>query len=89
MRAIITVIGTDRIGIIHAVSGVLAECSVNILDISQTIMQDMFVMMMLVDLEKASVPFGELSEKLDKTGTELGVQVKIQHENIFHSMHRI
>lgn len=89
MRAILTVIGKDRIGIIHGVSSVLAETSVNILDISQTIMDDMFVMIMLVDCQLSTVPFQDLSSRLDKIGDELGVQIKIQHEEIFQSMHRI
>ena len=89
MRAIVTVIGKDRIGIIHGVSSVLSESSVNILDISQTIMDDMFVMIMLVDCSGSVIPFSELSSRLEKKGAELGVQVKIQHEEIFQSMHRI
>lgn len=89
MRAVITVIGKDRIGIIAAISGILAESGVNILDISQTIMQEMFTMIMLVDISKACVGFAELSDKLDKKGQELGLSVRIQHEDIFNSMHRI
>jgi len=89
MKAVITVIGKDRIGIIAKISGVLAEHKVNILDISQTIMQEMFTMMMLVDISSAVLPFAALSEKLDEAGKELGLQVKIQHEDIFDSMHRI
>ncbi len=89
MRAVITVIGHDKIGIIAKVSAILSESSVNILDISQTIMQDMFTMIMLVDISKSSMEFGELSERLDQSGKTLGVSIRIQHEDIFHSMHRI
>lgn len=89
MRAVITVVGTDKVGIIYKVSKVLAENNVNILDISQTIMQDMFTMIMLVNVEKCSVPFSELSSVLDEIGQEIGVSIKIQHEDLFNSMHRI
>ncbi len=89
MRAVITVIGKDRVGIIAAVSNILAESNVNILDITQTIMQDMFTMIMLVDISRAGIAFAELSEKLENKGVELGVSVRIQHEDIFNSMHRI
>jgi ACT domain-containing protein len=76
-------------GIIAAISAVLAECNVNILDISQTIMQDIFTMIMLTDISKVCIPFSELSDKLDVKGRELNLSVKIQHEDIFNSMHRI
>lgn len=89
MRAIITVIGKDRVGIIAAVSSVLAECNINILDISQTIMQDMFTMIMLTDVSHSKVPFDELSGCLKLKGGELGLNIRIQHEDIFNSMHRI
>jgi ACT domain-containing protein len=89
MRAVITVIGKDRVGIIAGISGVLAEYEVNILDISQTIMQDMFTMIMFVDLEKAPDSFTEISDKLSTIGSQLGVMVNVQHEDIFNSMHRV
>ncbi len=89
MRAIITVIGTDKIGIIARVSNLLAECNVNILDISQTILGEYFTMMMLVDLEQIESPLEEIKDKLNKTGDSLGVSIKLQHEDIFRSMHRI
>lgn len=89
MRAVLTVIGKDKVGIIAAISNVLADCNVNILDISQTIMSDMFTMIMLVDISRASINFADLSDKLDKKGQELGLSVRIQHEDIFNSMHRI
>ncbi|NJD03354.1 MAG: ACT domain-containing protein [Ruminiclostridium sp.] len=89
MRAVITVIGKDKVGIIAGISSILADCGVNILDISQTIMQDIFTMVMLVDISKSCVNFHLLSGKLDEKGVELGVSVRIQHEDIFNSMHRI
>ena len=89
MRAIITVIGKDRVGIIAAVSNVLADNNVNILDISQTIMQDVFTMIMLTDLAGMELAFDKLAEFLDATGKDLGLYIKIQHEDVFNSMHRI
>ncbi|KAJ52788.1 ACT domain-containing protein [Clostridium tetanomorphum] len=89
MKAIITVIGKDKVGIIAGVSNELSKREVNILDISQTILQDYFTMIMLVDLEKSNIPFNELKECLDKKGEQLGVSIKVQHEDIFNSMHRI
>ncbi|MBE7027633.1 MAG: ACT domain-containing protein [Ruminococcaceae bacterium] len=89
MRAIITVVGCDKVGIIYEVSKVLAENDVNILDISQTIMQDMFTMIMLVSIDKTKVQVSELSSVLDGVGEKIGVSIKIQHEDLFNSMHRI
>ena len=89
MRAVITVIGKDKVGIIAGVSNILAESNVNILDITQTIMQDVFTMITLVDISSCNIPFDILSEKLDKKGVELGLKIQIQHEDIFNSMHRI
>lgn len=89
MRAIVTVIGKDRVGIIASLSNILANCNVNILDISQTTMQDVFTMIMLVEISGLCIPFSELSEQLEKKGVEIGLSVKIQHEDIFNSMHQI
>jgi ACT domain-containing protein len=89
MRAVITVIGHDRVGIIAAVSTILANCNVNILDISQTTMQNMFTMIMLVDISKSTTDFSELSQQLEQKGNEMGLSIRIQHEDIFNSMHRI
>ncbi|ACL70193.1 ACT domain-containing protein [Halothermothrix orenii] len=89
MQAIITVVGKDKIGIIAGVSQVLADCGVNILDISQTILRDYFTMMMLVDLSRLNTSLEELKDKLDDKGKSLGVSIKLQHEDIFKSMHRI
>ena len=89
MRAVITVIGKDRVGIIAGISTILADCNVNILDLTQTIMQDIFTMMMLADVSKCSISFADLSDRLEGKGRDLGLSVKIQHEDIFSSMHRI
>jgi len=89
MKAVITVLGKDRVGIIAAVTATLAENQVNILDISQTILQDYFTMIMLVDLldEKLAIP--RLQEILDGVGAKLGVQIRVQHDAVFSAMHRI
>jgi len=89
MKAVITVMGKDRTGIIAKVSNVLFDINVNILDISQTIMQDMFTMIMMVDISGANVEFNVMSDKLNQTGEELGMQIIIQHEDIFNSMHKV
>ena len=89
MKAIITVIGKDKSGIIAKVSGLLADNSVNIEDISQTIVQGNFTMLMLCGMENATVGLKELGEKLSLLGEEIGVSIKIQHEDIFNAMHKI
>lgn len=88
-KTIITVVGKDTVGIIARICTYLAENKVNILDISQTIVQDYFNMMMIVDMQKAEKEFGVLVDELEKTGEEIGVMVKVQHEDIFNKMHRI
>ena len=89
MKAIVTVIGKDKPGIIAGVCTLFAESQVNILDISQTVMQDFFTMSMLVDLTKSSVSFTELADALDAKGEAMGVNIRIQREDIFDLMHRI
>ena len=89
MKAIVTVIGKDRVGIIAKVSNALAENRVNIMDISQTILQDYFAMIMLVDLKEMAIPFADLSQKLAEQGKSIGVQIKIQREEIFKAMHQV
>lgn len=88
-RAIITVVGKDTVGIIAKVCGYLADNSINILDISQTIVQGFFNMMMIVDLEACDKKFDVLSSELTALGEDTGVQVKCQLEEIFNKMHRI
>jgi len=89
MKAVVSVIGKDRTGIIAAVSGKLAESGINIEDISQTIMQNNFVMIMLVDTAKSDLPLDKLGEMLSAATAELGVTVHVQHEELFNAMHRI
>lgn len=89
MRAVITVVGHDKIGIIYEVSRVLAKNDVNILDISQTIMQDMFTMIMLVSFSTAEISIQEITDKLNAVAEEMGLSIHVQREEIFTSMHRI
>lgn len=88
-KAIITVVGKDQVGIIAKVCTYLAETHINILDISQTILQGYFNMMMIVDTENAKGDFSLISDELEKLGKEIGVSIKLQHEDIFNKMHRI
>lgn len=88
-KTIITVVGKDTVGIIAKVCTYLAEHHVNILDISQTIVQDYFNMMMIVDNDRATKPFETISEDLERIGDEIGVKIKCQREEIFTKMHRI
>ena len=89
MRAIITVIGRDKVGIIAAVTAVLAKTGANILDINQTVMQDFFTMITLVDIANLTIPFAQLKEQLSALGDEMSLSVNIQREEIFTAMHRI
>mgnify|MGYP001054594115 FL=1 len=89
MRAIVTVIGKDRVGIIADVTALLAQYGVNVLDISQTVLQEYFTMIMLVDAAQCTVPFADLARTLDEAGTQRGLQIRAQRENIFNAMHRI
>ena len=88
-KTIITVVGQDTVGIIAKVCTYLAENNINILDISQTIVQEYFNMMMIADIDKSSVPFGEIAEEMERIGQEIGVVIKCQREEIFTKMHRI
>ncbi|MDH7479899.1 MAG: ACT domain-containing protein [Syntrophomonadaceae bacterium] len=88
-RVVVTVIGKDRVGIIAGVTSVLASCNVNILDISQTILQDVFAMIMIVDLAGAIVDLGTLQQRLEEKGQQLGVKVTALHEDVFRFMHRL
>ena len=87
--AVITVLGRDRKGIIAAVSHVLADCDVNILDINQTILGEMFTMVMLVDYRELSISFDELQDQLKQTGTAMGLDIRMQRKEIFDAMHKI
>ncbi len=89
MRAIVTVIGKDQVGIIAAVCALLSEQNVNVLDISQTVLQDYFTMIMLVDAGESKRPFAELAALLEEEGDRRGLSIRAQREDIFHAMHRI
>ena len=89
MRAIVTVVGKDQVGIIAAVCVTLAEYNVNVLDISETVMQGYFTMMMGVDVSACSVPLAELVSLMDEEGRKKNLSVRVQREDIFEAMHRI
>lgn len=89
MKAIVTVVGQDRVGIIAAVCSKLAEYNVNVLDISQTVMQGYFTMMMATEVSQCNIPLGELAQRMDETGVQMGLSIRVQREDIFQAMHRI
>ena len=89
MKAIVTVVGKDRVGIIAGVCVKLAEYNVNVLDISQTVMQGYFTMMMATDVSQANIPLAELATRMEAAGKEMGLSIRIQREDIFNAMHRI
>ena len=89
MKAIVTVVGKDRVGIIAGVCTQLARFNVNVLDISQTVMQGYFTMMMATDVSAANIPMGELAVEMENVGKEMGLSIRIQREDIFEAMHRI
>ena len=89
MNAIVTVVGQDRVGIIAAVCNKLAGFNVNILDISQTILQGSFTMVMAVDVSKSDAQIGELREMLEELGKKMEISIRIQRQEIFDAMHRI
>lgn len=89
MRAVITVVGKDMVGILAKVSSVCAEHNANILEVSQSILQDMFCMIMLIDIDDCSKPFAEFSRELQELGNSMGMVIHVMHEEIFNSMHRI
>ena len=89
MRAIVTVIGKDHVGIIADVTALLAQYGVNVLDISQTVLQEYFTMIMLVDASQCTAPFADLARTLDEAGAQRSLQIRAQREDIFNAMHRI
>ncbi len=89
MRAVVTVVGNDKKGIIYFVSKSLHEMNINIEDISQTVLQKYFTMMMIVDISEANCDFDSIIDNLKKTGEENFVDIKIQHEDIFNGMHKL
>ena len=89
MKAVISVIGKDRVGILAGVSSKCAEYGVNIIDVSQTVIGGMFTMIMLGDIDGLTIKFGEFAENMQNFGEEIGMVVRVMHEDIFNSMHRI
>ena len=89
MKAVVTVVGKDRVGIIAEVCVALASYNVNILDISQTVMQEYFTMMMVVEISDCSVPVAQLCQEMDAKGQEMGLSIRVQREDIFEAMHRV
>ncbi len=89
MKAVITVLGKDTVGILAKVSAACAEEDVNIIEVTQSVMQDLFAMIMLADMSNSKVSVDELTNKLDKVTNDMGMKVHVMHEDIFNSMHKI
>ena len=89
MKAIVTVVGKDQVGIIAAVCIRLAEFNVNVLDISQTVMQGYFTMMMVVDVSASTLPLAELAQKMEEKGKTMNLSIRLQRGDIFKAMHRV
>ena len=89
MKAIVTVVGKDTVGIIASVCVELASYNVNVLDINQTVMQGFFTMIMAVDVSNCNIPLAELAKKMDDKGKEMGLSIRLQREDIFKAMHRV
>lgn len=89
MRAVITVIGKDMVGILARVSNVCYESNVNVVDVTQSVLHDFFAMIMLTDLTGAKVSCSELADRMDALGKEAGLSIHVMHEDVFNSMHRI
>ncbi len=89
MKAVLTVIGKDTVGILAKVSTICAEYNANVTEVTQSVLQDMFAMIMLIDISKINKNFTNLSDRMSELGTELGLSIHVMHEDIFNSMHRI
>lgn len=89
MRAVVAVIGKDTVGILAKVSGICAEYKANVMDVTQTIMQDLFAMTMLIEISGLTIDYIDFAEKLKNAGAEMNLQVHVMHEDIFNSMHKI
>lgn len=89
LKAVLTVVGKDAVGILAKVSGECAKYNVNILEVSQTILQDMFCMIMIGDVDNLNIPFGEFSDAMNALGGTINMSIHVMHEDIFNSMHRI
>ena len=89
MKAVVTVVGKDRVGIIATVCTQLASFNINVLDISQTVMQGYFTMMMVVDVSASPIPVAELAQQLEEKGKAIGLSIRLQREDIFDAMHKV
>ena len=89
MRAVISVVGRDRVGILAKVSNACADCNANIIDVTQSVLEDMFVMVMLVDISDMHMDFPALTKQMNELGESIGMVIHVMHEDIFNSMHRI
>ncbi len=89
MKTVVSVIGKDSVGIINKVSAICTECNANIIDITQSVLEDMFVMVMLTEIKELNCSFADYSEKMKKLGKENCLDIRVMHEDIFNSMHRI
>lgn len=89
MRAVITVIGKDMVGILAKISTECCNHNINVLEVTQSILQDMFAMIMMVDISKSDIPFTEFSDMLNKIGGDMGLSIHAMHEDIFNAMHTI
>lgn len=89
MRAVITVIGKDMVGILAKISTECCNHNINVLEVTQSILQDMFAMIMMVDISKSDIPFTEFSDMLSKIGSDMGLSIHAMHEDIFNAMHTI
>lgn len=89
MRAIVTVVGKDMVGIIADVTAIMRKHDINILDITQSILDDLFVMVMLTDISNAKLEFPAFAGEMDALGEKLGLKIHVMHEDVFNSMHRI
>lgn len=89
MRAVVTVIGKDNVGILHKVSGICTEFNANVIEVTQSVLQDMFAMIMLVDISDITRDFSEMVDSMTEMGSKLGLSIHTMHEDIFNSMHSI
>ena len=89
MKAVVTVIGKDMVGILAKISAICADKGANVLEVTQSIMQDMFAMIMMIDIQNLNVPFADFSDEMSALGKDLNLSIHVMHEDIFNSMHRI
>ena len=89
MKAVITVLGKDSVGILSKVSTACADVGANIIEVTQSVLQDMFAMIMLAEIDNTNIPFDELTKKMDQLGDENNLKIHVMHEDIFNSMHKI